>query len=459
MDNIQIIDLFGFLSTILALPFHYTIQIHFYNKFLGFKNKIWKCVFFIIPLVFLNILIYKVQSPLGFIVNDLLWFALLLCLCNGNFVLKLYAAIVPATILLLIYIIFLSFDYRVSSYILTFNTSSTLDIFILFLINVARESINLILFFLFLNKISDFLSFKERTVDVYQSLYLFIPCLATYSLILIFYFVQAIHIDNKDYYLFSIFPKVYYVVPLVSISLLISMILNAYIFKKIIQVKDIEQKNLLMEQHFKLQINHSKNLEGLYSGIRSIKHDMNNHLLCLKNLAQNGNVEELNNYLHTLGQTIEKLDYNIKTGNAISDAIINEKYNIAKMENIKFDCNFILPNELILDSVDLCVVLSNSLDNAIEACMKIQDETVDKEISITSYIQDLYLIIEVSNTIVDKLRYNGNKIPTTKQDKTNHGIGISNIEMIAKKYAGIVDVIIEKNKFILNVMLKIKDNQ
>ncbi|MTK11903.1 MAG: sensor histidine kinase, partial [Clostridiaceae bacterium] len=241
--------------------------------------------------------------------------------------------------------------------------------------------------------------------------------------------------------------------------LLISIILNAYIFKKIIQVKDIEQKNLLMEQQFKLQLNHSKNLEGLYSGIRSIKHDMTNHLLCLKNLAQNWNVEEINNYLHTLGQTIEKLDYNIKTGNAISDAIINEKYNIAKMGNIKFDCDFILPNELILNSVDLCVVLSNSLDNAIEACMKIQDETVDKEISITSYIQDLYLIIEVSNTIVDKLRYNGNKIATTKQDKTNHGIGISNIEMISKKYNGIVDVIIEKNKFILNVMLKIKDNQ
>ncbi|WP_097026501.1 sensor histidine kinase [Clostridium peptidivorans] len=459
MANIQIIDLFGFLSTILALPFHYTIQIHFFNKFLGFKSKTWKCIFFIIPLVLLNILIYKVQSPLGFVVNDLLWFALLLCLCNGNFVLKLYAAIVPATISLLIYIIFLSFDYRASSYILTLNTSSILDIFILFLINVARESINLILFFLFLNKISDFLSFKERTVDVYQSLYLFIPCLATYSLILIFYFVQAIHIDNKDYYLFSIFPKVYYVVPLVSISLLISIILNAYIFKKMIQVKDIEQKNLLMEQQFKLQINHSKNLESLYSGTRSIKHDMNNHLLCLKSLAQNGNVEEINNYLHTLGQTIEKLDYTIKTGNAISDAIINEKYNIAKMENIKFNCDFILPNELILDSVDLCVVLSNSLDNALEACIKIQDETVNKEISITSYIQDLYLIIEVSNTIVDKLQYNGNKIATTKQDKTNHGIGISSIEMIAKKYNGIVDIIIEKNKFILNIMLKVKDNQ
>ncbi|URS74470.1 hypothetical protein [Clostridium autoethanogenum] len=60
-----------------------------------------------------------------------------------------------------------------------------------------------------------------------------------------------------------------------------------------------------MEQQFKLQINHSKNLEALYSSIRSVKHDINNHLLCLKILAENGNTKEINKYLYTLGQTIK----------------------------------------------------------------------------------------------------------------------------------------------------------
>lgn len=461
MFNMSIIDISGFLSTLLAVPFHYMVQFYFLNRFLGFKNKIWKSIFFIIPIAFLNILIYSTASPFTFIINDLLWFVLLCYLCHGNLILKLYTAIVPTTILLLIYITFLNFDYHVSSYLYTISTykmASAVNIFLLFLINIIRELINLALSFTVLYVISSILSFKGKIIDIYQSLYLLIPCLAIYSLILIFYFVQAIHIDNKNYYLFTLFPKIYSAVPFVSMGLLVTLILNAHIFKKTLQIKEIEQKNLLMEQQFKLQINHSKNIEGLYSGIRSVKHDMSNHLLCLKSLAENGKIEEIKKYLYTLGQTIDKLDYKIKTGNTISDAIINEKYNIAKTENIEFTCDFILPKELILDSVDLCIILSNCLDNAIEACMNIQDKTIDRKISITSYIQDLYLIIEISNTTAYKPKYKNNILISSKEDKLNHGIGISNIETIVEKYNGILDIISEKNKFTLNIMLKVKDN-
>lgn len=458
MENMKIIDILGLSSSILALPFHYAIQIYFLNRFLGFKNKLWKCIFFIVPSAILNILIYKTHSPLTSIAADLLWLILLCYLCNGNFILKLYAAIVPTTILLIIYIIFLSLDYNVSSYISNLDINRTINIFLIFLINSAREAISLIILFIFLNRISNFLSFKERTVNIYESLYLFVPCFATYSLILIFYFVQAIQVENKNYYLFSIFPKVYLLVPLVCIGLLISILLNAYIFKKSLQVKDFEEKNLLMKQQFKLQINHNKNIESLYSGMRSIKHDMQNHLLCLKSLANNNNIEEIKKYLQLLGQTIEKLNYKIKTGNVISDAIINEKYNIAKLENIEFVCNFIMPNDTLIDSVDLCIILSNCLDNAIEACIKINDKTIDKKIIITSYLKDLYLIIEVSNTTTDKIKYKNNKIISTKKDRNNHGIGLSNIEMIIKKYNGILDIITEENKFTLNIMLKFKED-
>lgn len=458
MVNMKIIDILGFSSSILALPFHYIIQIYFLNRFLGFKNNLWKCIFFIVPSAILNILIYKIHSPLTCIAADLLWLILLCYLCNGNFILKLYAAIVPTTILLIIYIIFLSFDYNVSSYISNLDINNTINIFLIFLIDSAREAISLIILFIFLNRISNFLSFKERTVNIYESLYLFVPCFATYSLILIFYFIQAIQVENKNYYLFSIFPKVYLLVPLVCISLLISILLNAYIFKKSLQVKDFEKKNLLMKQQFKLQINHNKNIEGLYSGMRSIKHDMQNHLLCLKSLANDNNIEEIKRYLQLLGQTIEKLNYKIKTGNVISDAIINEKYNIAKMDNIEFVCNFIMPNDTLIDSVDLCIILSNCLDNAIEACIKITDKTIDKKIVITSYIKDLYLIIEVSNTTTDKIKYKNNKIISTKKDRNNHGIGLSNMEMIIKKYNGILDIITEENKFTLNIMLKFKED-
>lgn len=68
----------------------------------------------------------------------------------------------------------------------------------------------------------------------------------------------------------------------------------------------------------------------------------------------------------------------------------------------------------------------------------------------------MYLIIEVSNSATDKIQYAENKIISTKTDKNNHGIGISNIKTVAKKYNGIVDILEEKHKFIINIMLKIK---
>ncbi len=140
-----------------------------------------------------------------------------------------------------------------------------------------------------------------------------------------------------------------------------------------------EKKNLLMEQQFKLQLTHSNNIEMLYKGIRGIIHDMNNHVSCLKNLAATNNIEDIKKYLININETISKLDFKIKTGNSISDAVINEKYNIAQANEIEFICDFLLPKETLLEPVDLCVILSNALDNALEACMRITDSNILKK--------------------------------------------------------------------------------
>lgn len=458
MNNFQIIDTLGILSSIIALPFYSGIQYYFLKNFLGFKYKAWRFVCLTTISIIFNFLALAICSPLTLIVNNLLWFIFLYYLCNGNFVLKLYATILPNTILLLIYIIFLSFDYYSSCYISNLIMSSRKDIFILFTIDIIREFLNLAPLFLFLRKICRLLNFKEKIINVYQSLHLLIPCFGVYSLVIIFYFIQAIHVDNKDYYLVSIFPKTYLIVPFVSICILLSILVHVYIFKKMLDGDEISQKNSLMEQQFKLQINHSKNVENLYSDMRSIKHDMKNHILCLKKLIESKNIKEINTYINTLEETLSTLDYIIKTGNPISDAIINEKYSIAKKNDIEFICELIIPSELLLNPVDLCIILGNALDNAIEACIRITDKTIKKHIFITSYFRDLYLIIEVSNSTEDNIRYDSSKIISQKDDELNHGIGISNMEMVVKKYNGTLDIIVEKNKFTLNAMLKVKDN-
>lgn len=457
MQKHQIVKIVEVLSSCLTLPFLYSIKHSFYRRFLGFKSKTWKFAFYALLLTVIEFYTMRIASgPLITIINNVIWLTIICFLCKGNFLIKFYAVIVGEAVLLLINLTFLTFDFEILPIMHTINMSFKEHMIVSFMNSIINDLIRLIILFIFLKKICNLINLKEKIVNLYQSLYLLIPCLSIYSLSVIFYTIQTIRIDDKNHYLPYIFHKIYYILPFVSFTLLISILITAYTFNKMLECEQEQQKNILMEQQFKLQLKHSKNVEGLYNSIRSIKHDMNNHLSCLRSLANTNNIEETKKYLNNISKTINKLDFQIKTGNCISDAVINEKFNIAKGEGITFICDFMLPNEISLEPVDLCVILSNTLDNAIEACMRITDPNILKKIYIKSYIRNMYLIIEVSNTTIDKIQYVENKIISKKSESYNHGIGISNIESTIKKYNGIVDILEEKDKFTMNLMLKIK---
>ncbi|MFD3156320.1 sensor histidine kinase [Haloimpatiens sp. FM7330] len=457
MEKQQLVKIIGFLSSYFTLPFLYTIKYYFYQRFLGFRDKTWRFAFYALLLTLIDFYSIRILSePLRIIIHNIIWLIIICSLCNGNFLIKFYAVIVEETILLLINLTFLTFDFNILPIIHSINMSFKDYITVSFINNIINDIIRIIILFVFLKSICKLINFKGKLVNLYQGLYLLVPCLSIYSLGIIFYIIQTIRIDNKKYYLPYIFPKIYYILPFVSFSLLISILIVAYTFKKMLQCEQEQQKSILMKEQFKLQLKHSKNIEELYNNIRSIKHDMNNHLSCLKNLINTNNITETQKYIDNISKTINKLDFEIKTGNCISDTIINEKYNIAKSKGIDFICDFILPNKISLEPIDLCIILGNTLDNAIEACTKITHDNILKTICIKSYIRNMYLIIEVSNTTINKLQYDKNKIISTKSDKYNHGIGISNIEAVVKKYNGIIDILEEKDKFTINLMLKIK---
>ncbi|ENK1244554.1 GHKL domain-containing protein [Clostridium sporogenes] len=457
MKKQQVLQISRFLSGYLTMIFLYIIKYYFYKNFLGFKSKVWHFILCALLVIVIDFYMMKTLPLLSIIIiNNIIWLLIICFLCNGNFLMKFYAVILEETALLLINLSFLSFDFTILPTIHNINVSFNKHIIISSMINIINDLIRYTILFIFLKNICKFLNLKEKSIKLYENLFLLIPCLSIYCLGLIFYIIQPINIDNKRYYLPYIFPKIYYTLPFISFSLLLSLLIMAYTFKKMIEGQLEEEKSLLMEQQFKLQLTHSHNIEMLYKGIRVIIHDMNNHVSCLKNLAATNNIEDIKKYLININETISKLDFKIKTGNSISDAVINEKYNIARTNKIEFICDLLLPKETILEPVDLCVILSNTLDNALEACMKITDNNLPKKICIKSYIKNMYLIIEVSNSTKDKIQYSKNKIVSSKNDKNNHGIGISNIETVAKKYNGTIDILEEKHKFIINIMLKIK---
>lgn len=455
MEKQQMYELAGLISDYLMLPFFYAVEYYFYDMFLGFKGKSWKFILCALSLTAVEFSTMKIDSQtLQLFIDNMLWLIIICFLCKGNFIIKFYSFIVQNTVRLLICLTFLTFDFNLIPIVSNINILAKENIIIYFVKNIFNDFIYTSILFIVLKNICSLLKPKEHELNLYQGLYLTIPCLSIFSLALIFFSIQKLKIDNKNYYLPYIFPNLYYLLPFVCIALLISILIIAFTFKKTLEGEQEVQNNMIMKQQLKLQLNHCKNFEGLYGEVRSVIHDMNNHIACLSNLATSNNVEEIKKYIYNIKETVHKLDFEMKTGNAIADAIINEKYNISKTEGINFVCNFIMPQQTILEPIDICIILSNSLDNAIEACVKITDDNIPKTIHIRSIIRDIYLIIEITNSTTTKIKYVNNKIISTKTDTINHGIGLYNIEKVVKKYNGVFDIIEEKNKFTINIMLR-----
>lgn len=438
----------------LSILFLYFVNYYFYNRFLGFKNK--KYIFFIsqIAITFINIIN---NNLLGNLLKILICLAIefitIYLLCNGDILIKIYSVIVSNLTQLLVnlMILIINVKFMPMVYRLLPINHGNYKMLNCLVINCC-DFISFFIVFIFFKCICDTLKVKDRNINKYEALYLLIPNLSIYALSLVFFVVQKVKINNSNYFLFNIFDDIYYSLPLIFLFMLITVFIMTYMFAKMLDNEEEKQKLILMNQ----QLIHNKNMEKVYNNLRSVIHDMNNHVSCLKNLANSEKIKEMKVYLSDIGYEINKVDFNIKTGNSIADAVINEKYSIAKEKNIQFECDFMLPEYLNIKHIDLSIILNNALDNAIEACMEIKDRSLPKKISIKTYVRDAYAIIEIANSMESKVIHDEAQILTTKTDTLRHGFGIGNIKNSVKKYNGTMDIKEEKNKFIINIMLKIK---
>lgn len=187
--------------------------------------------------------------------------------------------------------------------------------------------------------------------------------------------------------------------------------------------------------------------------VRKMWHDFNNHISCVDMLLQMGNIERARDYIHDMNASCAQMYMGIKTGNEISDSVINQKCRIAQNHHIKMTVAGVLGENLPINQVDLCALLSNSLDNAIEASLKIEDETA-REIHLNLNLYKDYLIIEVRNTVKEQVNVEKGLV-TTKKDKSKHGIGMLSMKTIVEKYNGHIDWICEDYLFTVSMMLRL----
>lgn len=230
---------------------------------------------------------------------------------------------------------------------------------------------------------------------------------------------------------------------------LICVICIAMLFKKLNSAKNIEKSNLLLEQQ-------AKELEKRYIDQKEIQkektallHDYRNQLQTIKTLAKNGEISGIVSYINQISDNISSSSKEIRkiTGNPVVDSILAIKTEAAK--NSGKEIQIII--ERIPDQIktyDISLILSNALDNAIEA----DCDDKDNVITVRGSKRGGIYVLVVENEFIGTVKHDGSLIESTKGK--GRGFGIANITTAAEKYNGIVEIVAKDGKFSLSVMLK-----
>lgn len=239
----------------------------------------------------------------------------------------------------------------------------------------------------------------------------------------------------------------------VCMGLLISNVFIWLMFEKMIEQDRERRRYEEIQDKIKKQYKYYRNIESRQEEGRRMWHDINNHLGCIRRLIDNHHPEQATEYLNKINFTINRLRGTIDTGNLILDAILNDKYEMAQINEIDmvFEVNQLEID--FVDSMDICTIYGNLLDNAIEACMKIVEG--QREIRVISKNIKGFVVIKIINTTKDKVIIKNNRMTTSKLDGYNHGIGLINVSDTVEKYNGNITMECENNKFITSVLLPV----
>lgn len=213
----------------------------------------------------------------------------------------------------------------------------------------------------------------------------------------------------------------------------------------ILNKKDkINQKCLEMEQAFNKQIEQKNN------DLRAFRHDFNSHMLTLQVLVQDEKWEQVKNYLSKLS-IIHTQNFYISTGNIIADAVTNQFYNTLD-NNILFKTSGYFKQDCFIDGIDICTILSNLLNNALEALSHLKDN-IKKEIYLDIDDTKNRISILMQNSSVNYDGIDTCNIQTTKTDTINHGYGLLNIKNTIEKYHGLMKIHCHNNIFTTFIIL------
>lgn len=199
----------------------------------------------------------------------------------------------------------------------------------------------------------------------------------------------------------------------------------------------------------KLLKNEVDEVHNIYLTMRGWRHDYHNHMQSVKAYLAMGSLEEARAYLDALEQDLDDINLLFNTGNINADAVLNAKISLAIKKGIQVDYKATVPRALTVSDIDLCVVIGNLIDNAVEACEKVASENQFIRLYIGILQKQLYL--SVSNATNETVRKFDEEYISTKRG--NHGHGLKRINRIVDKYGGFINRKNEPGVFVTEIML------
>ncbi|MBP0976888.1 MAG: GHKL domain-containing protein, partial [Oscillospiraceae bacterium] len=206
--------------------------------------------------------------------------------------------------------------------------------------------------------------------------------------------------------------------------------------------------SVMNQKMLDVQENYYMKLLDHQDELRKFRHDLNNHLISVEALIDEGKYDEVKKYFSEVKGIYTGSNPEVKTGNTIVSAIASDY--MAKYPDVKLNWNGMFPDELTISNTDICTIFSNVLGNAFENSDKCEK---DKNVDVTVETITNSMIITVRNTVAEKAVVKNGAFVTSKADKKSHGIGTQNIRKCVERNNGIVEYKFDESMFEVEIIL------
>ena len=419
-----------------------SFQFYFMTKIL--KKKIWPPFYFLfaVGVVIINDFV-PASTIIGFVVLIFLLTAYGTVICHADFKYSLLYAALAAEIMLLCGGIVNSMISLPYPWLPVFF-HETDNIAAMLISEAASLALTGFCYYMVYRYFSrddlDPVDAPETTMGMQQMVLIFIPILMIF---IMSNYINAIEYDFQFEISVDKGPAEHFFSHGQMLSMyflgLASLFCILFSYKKLQQSFRLGTEISLLEQQEHSLNQYVEEAKTRYDETKSFRHDIRNHIAVVKKLLQNGKLEEAITYMEDLDDMAEKMSFPCSTNNPVVDILVGNKLGIAKSMGIDVDCSLLLPYPCGIRDIDICIVLSNALDNAIHA-VKSLDAGMEKYIRVSGRIQGDFLMMEIQNSFRGKSAF-------------KKGTGLSNVKKVAEKYGGAMSIETQENVFVLHVLL------